>query len=107
LGCESRKEVRAGRGASIQANAGNNWYFGLWAAGTLGLVGADAESYARAVMIVHIDIPGSDNNLENITVDFKSKGILYLDREIDRVMDEFKRRAFAELKAGVDGNSKE
>ena len=84
----------------FKANARRNRLLGLWAAKKLGLVGADAESYARELVTTDVDHPGSDSVLERISADFARRDIVVLVDEIRRMMEEFTMQALAEVGAG-------
>ena len=84
----------------FRANARRNRFIGLWAAKKLGLLGSEAESYAKALVTTDVDKPGSESVLEKVGADLKSKGIAESDDEIRRLMEEFTVRAVAEIQAG-------
>lgn len=74
--------------------------FGLWVAEKLGLVGADAQTYARDVIMSNIDEPGLDDVLRKIRADIDEKGLDLSDHaintELNRCMDEAKRQIMEE-----------
>jgi hypothetical protein len=84
----------------FRANARRNRFLGLWAANKLGLVGREAESYAKILVTTDVDNPGSDSVFEKVSADFKSKGITEPSDEIRRLMAEFTTQALAEIQAG-------
>jgi len=84
----------------FKANARRNRLLGLWAAKKLGLVGADAESYARELVTTGVDNPGSDRVFEKVSADFASRDIVEPGHEIRRMMEEFATQALAEIGAG-------
>jgi hypothetical protein len=84
----------------FKANARRNRMLGLWAAKKLGLVGTDAESYARELVRTDVDNPGSDGLFEKVSADFASRDIIEPDDAIRRMMEEFTRQASAEIRAG-------
>lgn len=49
--------------------------FGLWAAGLLGLEGADAQTYAGEVVTANLDRPGLEDMIEKVQGDFAQKGV--------------------------------
>ena len=59
----------------FKVNARRNKLLGLWAAGELGLSGADAEAYAKAVVMSDFEKPGDDDVVDKVLADFKAKGI--------------------------------
>jgi len=68
----------------FKANARRNKFLGLWAAQKLGLSGAEADAYAKAVVMA----------------DFEDKGVDLSDHQIRRTMDELMAKAIQEIKAG-------
>lgn len=68
--------------------ARRNKLLGEWAAGQMGLTGADAESYAREVVAADFEKPGSDDVVEKVAKDFGDKGIKLADADIRKKMDE-------------------
>jgi len=84
----------------FKANARRNRFVGLWAAKKLGLVGADAESYARELVTTDVDNPGSDRVFEKVSADFARRDVVGRGDEIRRMMEEFTIQALAEIGAG-------
>jgi hypothetical protein len=84
----------------FRANARRNRFLGLWAAKKLGLLGPEAESYAKALVTTEVDNPGRDSVFEKVSADLKGKGMTESTDEIRRLMAEFTTRALAEIQAG-------
>jgi hypothetical protein len=85
----------------FKATARRNKHLGLWAAQKLGLAGAEAEAYAKAVVIADFDTPGEDDVFRKLRADFDAKGLRAVsDQEIRRTMDELLGKAVDEIKAG-------
>jgi hypothetical protein len=63
----------------FKANARRNKMLGLWAAGKLGITGAEADAYAKEVIIADLEEGGDD--------------------QIRRTMDELMAKAIADIKA--------
>jgi hypothetical protein len=84
----------------FKATARRNKLLGLWAAEKLGLSGAEAESYAKSVVLVDFEEPGAHDVTSKIREDFAAKGIAQSDHQISRTMTELMERAIAEIKAG-------
>jgi len=82
----------------FKANARRNHLAGLWAANKLGLTADDAEAYAKAIVLADLDKPNSDSVFKTIRADFSSRGFGQSDRQIRRVLEEFLKRAVAEIK---------
>src|ERR1700730_7690864 len=83
----------------FKANARRNKLLGLWAAGKLGLAGADAEAYAKEVVVADLEEAGDDDVFRKIRRDFDAKGIAESDHQIRRTMTEFMEKAIAQIKA--------
>ena len=84
----------------FKASARRNKLLGLWAAEKLGLSGAQAEAYAKEVVLADFEEPGDDDVLRKIRRDFDAKGINQSDQQIRRTMDEFMAQAVTDIKAG-------
>jgi hypothetical protein len=82
----------------FKASARRNKILGLWAAEKLGLSGAQAEAYAKEVVLADFEKPGDDDVLRKIRRDFDAKGIDQSDQQIRRTMDELMAKAVAEVK---------
>ena len=82
----------------FKAGARRNKILGLWAAEKLGLSGAQAEAYAKEVVMADFEEPGDDDVLRKIRRDFDAKGINQSDHQIRRTMDELMASAVAEVK---------
>ena len=68
-------------------------FFGLWAAGELGLEGGDAETYAKEVVASNLDEPGFDDILRKVRDDFFQKGIEISDHLMHRHLEEALEKA--------------
>ncbi len=84
----------------FKATARRNKLLGLWAAEKLGLTGAEAESYAKSVVVADFEEPGEHDVIRKIRKDFDAKGVVQSDHQIGRVMDELMAKAVADIKAG-------
>jgi len=80
----------------FKATARRNRMLGVWAADKLGLTGAEAEAYARAVVLADVEGTGVFAKLRK---DFDAKGVAQSDHQIHRHMDELLAQAIAQLKA--------
>jgi hypothetical protein len=83
----------------FKAVARRNRMLGLWAAQKLGLSGAQAEGYAKEVVMADFEEPGDHDVFRKIRRDFDAKGIVQSDHQIRRTMDELMAKAVAEIKA--------
>ena len=82
----------------FKASARRNKLLGLWAAEKLGLSGAQADAYAKEVVMADFEEPGDHDVLRKIRRDFDAKGINQSDQQIRRTMDELMAKAVAEVK---------
>jgi len=76
--------------------ARRNKLLGLWAAGKLGITGADAEAYAKQVVASDLEEPGDEDVIRKVIGEFESRGVA-LDRgelvsEMDTLLDEARRQ---------------
>ena len=84
----------------FKATARRNKLLGLWAAEKLGLRGAEAESYAKSVVMRDIEEAGGHDVMGKIRKDFAVKGVVQSDHQIGRVMSGLMEKAIADIKAG-------
>ena len=83
----------------FRANARRNKLLGLWAAGKLGLSGAEAEAYAKQIVVAALESTGENDVFGKIRRDFDAMGIVQSDHQIRRTMDELMAKAVADVKA--------
>jgi len=83
----------------FKANARRNKLLGLWAAEKLGMSGAEADAYAKSVVMADFEEPGDNDVFKKIRKDFDGKGVAQSDQQIRRVMDELMAKAIADIKA--------
>ena len=83
----------------FKANARRNKMLGLWAAEKLGKSGADAEAYAKTVVVADLEEAGDEGVFRKIRKDFDAAGVQQSDHQIRREMDELLAKAVAEVKA--------
>lgn len=84
----------------FRATARRNKMLGHWAAEKLGLTGAEADSYALAIVMSDIEDVGAHDVSGKIRKDFEAKGVAQSDHQIGRVMTELMEKAVADIKAG-------
>jgi hypothetical protein len=84
----------------FKANARRNKLLGHWAAEKLGLTGADAEAYAKAVVMADFEEAGDDDVFRKVNTDFQAKGVVQSEHQIRRTMEELMNAAIAQIKAG-------
>jgi hypothetical protein len=84
----------------FKATARRNKLLGLWAAEKLGLKGAEADSYALAVVMAELEESADHDVARKIRKDFDAKGVAQSDHQISRTMTELMAKAVADIKAG-------
>jgi len=84
----------------FKATARRNKLIALWAAEKLGLSGAEADSYALAIVMSAIENAGENDVISKIRKDFDAKGVVQSDHQISRQMSELMAKAIADIKAG-------
>lgn len=82
----------------FKANARRNKALGLWAAEKLGKSGADAEAYAKEVVVADIAEAGDNDVLRKIKGDFEAAGVDQSEHQIRRTMDELMAQAMEHVK---------
>jgi len=83
----------------FKAAARRNKLLGLWAAEKLGMYGADAEAYAKALVIADVAKGGDEEVFLRIRSDFDAKAVQQSDHQIRRTMDELMAKAVEQIKA--------
>ena len=73
----------------FRAHARRDKLFGLWAAGKMGLTGADADAYAKSIVAEDIKEPGDGDILRKVTADLAAKGVKMPANELMGKLDEF------------------
>jgi hypothetical protein len=84
----------------FKAIARRNKLLGLWAAANLGLTGAEAESYAKELVLAEFQAAGDEDVFRKVRSDFDAKGVVQSDHQIRRHMDELLAQALIQIKAG-------
>jgi hypothetical protein len=85
----------------FKATARRNKLIGLWAAEKLGLLGAEAEGYAKSLVMIALEGAGESGVVRKIRADFAAKNVVQSDHQIDRVMNELMAKAVADIQAGI------
>ena len=83
----------------FKAMARRNKLLGLWAAGLLGKNGADAEAYAKEVVIADFEEAGDDDVLHKVAKDLADKGVT--EQQIRAQMNELLATAVKQIQAGT------
>jgi len=85
----------------FKASARRNKLLGLWAAEKLGKSGADADEYAKSVVMADFAEAGDDDVLRKVKADFVAAGVDQSDHQIRRTMDELLAKAVEQIKTGA------
>jgi hypothetical protein len=85
----------------FKAIARRNKLLGLWAAQRLGKAGADAEAYARTMVIASFEGPGDDGVVRKVVSDLHAAKLPSDERQVRRVLEDLMFRAIDEIKAGL------
>jgi hypothetical protein len=80
----------------FKAMARRNKLLGLWAAGQLGKSGADADAYAKEVVLADFEEAGDNDVLRKVAKDLLGKGIT--EQQIRAKMDELLDTAIEQVK---------
>jgi hypothetical protein len=80
----------------FKAMARRNKLLGLWAAGLLGKSGADADAYAKEVVLADFEAAGDSDVLHKVAKDLSGKGIT--EQQIRAKMDELLETAVEQVK---------
>lgn len=82
----------------FRAMARRNKALGLWAAEKLGKAGADADAYAREVVVADIEEAGDHDVLRKVLKDFEAAGVAQSEHQIRRTMDELMAQAIEHMR---------
>lgn len=87
----------------FKVNVRRNKLLGLWAAGLLGKSGADAEAYAKDVVMADFEKPGDSDVIDKLMKDLAAAGKPTEDHTIrkqaERLLPEAKKQVMSEVKA--------
>ncbi|CAH1654834.1 conserved hypothetical protein [Hyphomicrobiales bacterium] len=84
----------------FKATARRNKLLGLWAAAKLGKSGADADAYAKSVILADFEEAGEDDVFRKLRKDFDAAGVALADAELRTQMEQLMAQAKAEVLAG-------
>lgn len=84
----------------FKARARKNKLLGLWAAGLMGKTGADAENYARDIVMADFEKPGDHDVIHTLLHDLAAAGKPTEEHTIRRQGERFLADAINQLKAG-------
>jgi hypothetical protein len=82
----------------FKATARRNKLLGLWAAEKLGLSGAQADTYAKEVVMSDFEEAGDHDVFRKIRGDFDAKGVAQTDEQIRDTMNELMAQAIMQVK---------
>lgn len=80
----------------FKAMARRNKLLGLWAAGLLGKSSAEADAYAKEVVMSDFEKPGDDDVLHKLAKDLAAKGVS--EQQIRAQMNEMLAQAVEQIK---------
>ena len=80
----------------FKAMARRNKMLGLWAAGVVGTSGADAEAYAKEVVLADFEEAGDSDVLRKVSKDLQPKGVT--EQQIRAQMTELLAQAVEQIK---------
>jgi hypothetical protein len=84
----------------FKATARRNKLFGLWAAERLGRSGADADAYAKSVVLADFEEAGDADVIRKVRQDLDAAGKPVDDAELTRVMSDLMGQAIEQVQAG-------
>jgi len=85
----------------FKVNARRNRLLGLWAAKELGIPEAEAEAYAKTVVMADFQKPGDDDVVQKIIDDFKQKGLEINEHRVRKHMTELLEMARKQVMSEV------
>lgn len=71
----------------FKAQSRRNKLVGLWAAEKLGITGADADAYAKTVVMADLEEPGIEDVIRKVVADFSERKISIDENDIRVEMD--------------------
>ena len=83
----------------FKATSRRNKLLGQWAAEKLGLGGAKAEAYVKAVIKADFAEAGDEDVFRKIRSDFDAKGVVQSDHQIRRTMNELLAKAVEQIQS--------
>src|SRR3954470_20727008 len=83
----------------FKAMARRHKLLSLWAAEKMGLAGADADAYAKEVVMSDFEEAGDHDVFRKGRKDFDAKGVAQSDDQIRQTMDQLLAQAVAQIKA--------
>jgi hypothetical protein len=84
----------------FKATARRNKLFGLWVAEQLGKTGADADAYAKSVVLADFEEAGDADVLRKVQADLTAAGKQVADAELAKALNARMHQAVEEIQAG-------
>jgi hypothetical protein len=84
----------------FKAMARRNKLLGLWAAEKLGKSGADADAYAKSVIMADFEEAGDDDVFRKVKADLDAAGVAQSEHQVRRTMDELMSTAIDQIRNG-------
>lgn len=84
----------------FKASARRNKLLGLWVAEKLGMSGADADTYAKSVVMADFEEAGEDDVFRKVRKDLDDKKVAVGDQDIKKMMIDLMGQAIEQIKAG-------
>lgn len=81
----------------FKATARRNKLLGQWAAAKLGLAGADADAYAKEVVMADFEEAGEDDVFRKVRKDFDDKKVSVSDQDIRVAMNDLMGQAIQQI----------
>jgi len=91
------KKYERDQDLQFKTTARKNKLLGLWAAGLMGKSGADADSYAKEVVMADLEKPGDADVIEKLVKDLAAAGKPTEDHTIRRQAERLLAEAKAQL----------
>lgn len=94
-------EKKFAHDAELQFKAGarRNKLLGQWAAGQMGLSGADAEAYAKSVVMADFEEAGDEDVFRKVRKDLDAAKVEVSDHVLRRTMEELMAKAIEDIKS--------
>ncbi len=83
----------------FRATARRNKMLGMWAAEKLGLKGAEADSYAKEVVLSDFEEAAEHDVFRKLRKDFDDRKVPLTDKELRGAMNDLMEQAIAQVKA--------
>jgi hypothetical protein len=86
---------------AFKIGARRNKLLGLWLAEKLGKTGADAEAYAKEVVIADFDKPGDDDVIAKVLKDAQAGGLSLTEHDVRVQLQHFAEEAAKQIKGAA------